>query len=361
MNKFKRLISGVFIAAISIISVSAPAVAKTDFSGKRIEWVIPFKEGGGTDRWARFIAPYLTDALPGQPAIVIKNMPGGSSIKGANFFQKRARKDGLMLLGTSGTTQLPWLLDDKRVRYDYLDWEAVFASPSGGVVYVNPELNIDTAEKLANTQSALTYGSQGPTSLDLIPLLAFELLGMDVKPVFGMTGKGAARLAFERGEVNLDYQTSSAYLSKVTPLVEEGKAVPLMSWGALDSQGNLIRDPSFPGLPHFAEVYESIHGKAPSGPAFEAWKAFFIPGFPAQKLVLLPKNADPEVIATYKAAFEKIANNPEFIQASKLALGAYTPATGDNIGTLYKQATAISKDDQAWVQAWLKERFNARF
>ena len=150
-------------------------------------------------------------------------------------------------------------------------------------------------------------------------------------------------------------QTSSAYLSKVTPLVEEGKAVPLMSWGALDSQGNLIRDPSFPDLPHFAEVYESIHGKAPSGPAFEAWKAFFIPGFPAQKLVLLPKNADPEVIATYKAAFEKIANNPEFIQASKLALGAYSPATGDNIGTLYKQATAISKDDQAWVQAWLKE------
>ena len=73
-----------------------------------------------------------------------------------------------MLLGTSGTTQLPWLLDDKRVRYDY-DWEAVFASPSGGVVYVNPELNIDTAEKLVNTQSALTYGSKGQPLSILFP------------------------------------------------------------------------------------------------------------------------------------------------------------------------------------------------
>jgi len=41
---------------------------------------------------------------------------------------------------------------------------------------------------------------------------------------------------FERGEVNIDYQTSSSFLSKVTPLVESGEAVPMMTWGALDSE-----------------------------------------------------------------------------------------------------------------------------
>ena len=51
---------------------------------------------------------------------------------------------------------------------------------------------------------------------------------------------------FERGEANIDYQTSSAFLSKVTPLVKAGKAVPIMSWGSLDASGNIVRDPTLP-------------------------------------------------------------------------------------------------------------------
>ena len=49
-------------------------IADDYFSGKTIEWVIPFKEGGGGDTWARFNAPFLTKYIPGNPTIIITNI-----------------------------------------------------------------------------------------------------------------------------------------------------------------------------------------------------------------------------------------------------------------------------------------------
>ena len=73
-------------AAALILSgpLSGPAAAEVDFSGKRIQWIIPFKEGGGSDTWARFYAPLLAANLPAAPTIVVKNVAGGGSTIGAN-------------------------------------------------------------------------------------------------------------------------------------------------------------------------------------------------------------------------------------------------------------------------------------
>ena len=295
-NMFSR--RALICAAVSVGFLSATplaAQAEADFAGKTVEWVIPFKEGGGSDKWARFYAPLLAEALPGQPTIVVKNVPGAGSTKGANFFAERAKPDGLTILGTSGSTQFPFLLGDPRVRYDYADWNIVLATATGGVAYLPKDLADrwakDPMDVIENVD--FIYGSQGATRLDLVPLLAWEMLGMKVEPVFGIKGRGAGRLMFERGEANIDYQTSSSYLSGVVPLVEAGQAVPIMTWGALDESGAIVRDPTFPDIPTFKEVYAEIKGEEPSGEAWEAWKAFFVAGFPAQKMVFLPKGADP--------------------------------------------------------------------
>jgi hypothetical protein len=117
-------------------------------------------------------------------------------------------------------------MGDPRVRYDYRAWSVLMASPTGGVLYVRPELGVRGPADLAKLQAAqgLKFGSQGPTSLDVVPTLAFELMNLNVQIVFGMQGRGPGRLAFERGETPIDYQTSSAYTSQVLPLVREGKA-----------------------------------------------------------------------------------------------------------------------------------------
>ena len=349
-------------AALGLAGLISPQAQAADFSGERVEWIIPFKEGGGSDTWARFYAPQLSANLPGEPVMAVKNVPGGGSTKGANQFQSRAKPNGLSILGTSGSTQFPYLLGDRRVKYEYKDWIVVLASPTGGVVYINPELGVKSAADLAKLEGVeLRYGSQGATSLDLIPLLAFEKLGLDVKAVFGMKGRGAGRLAFERGETNIDYQTSSGFLKKVNPLVEVGKAVPIMTWGALDADGNLVRDPTFPELPHFAEVYEQVHGEKPSGEWFDAWRAFFTAGFAAQKMIFLPEGTPPDVVAAWREAAAKTVAAPGFPEQAAPVLGTYKQAVGPEAELL--MATAIDVDPKAkeWVRSWLSETYNVKF
>ncbi|MGI9373587.1 MAG: Bug family tripartite tricarboxylate transporter substrate binding protein [Hyphomicrobiales bacterium] len=335
-----------------------PAQAEVSFEGKTIEWIIPFKEGGGSDKWSRFYAPLLSEALPGKPTVVVKNMPGAGSTKGANWFASNAKPDGMTILGTSGSTQFPFLLGDPRVKFNYADWNVVLASATGGVAYLPADLGeMWKKDKKSILDTNFIYGSQGATRLDLVPLLAWELLGMKVDPVFGIKGRGAGRLMFERGEANIDYQTSSAFLSKVTPLVEEGKAIPIMTWGALDDQGNIVRDPTFPDVPTFKEVYTEMKGEEPSGEAWEAWKAFFVAGFPAQKMVFLPKGTDQEIIDAYSNAFKAVTERPDFAEISKKRLGIYPQATGAKAAAFKKQGTEVDPKATAWVKNWLKERF----
>jgi hypothetical protein len=248
------------------------------------------------------------------------------------------------------------------VQYDYADWQVVLASPTGGVAYVDAGLGVSSAADLEKLKGIdLKYGSQGATSLDLVPLLAFEIAGLDVQAVMGMQGRGEGRLAFERGEANIDYQTSSAYLANVVPLVEEGKAVPLFSWGALDDEGNLVRDPTFPDLPHFAEAYEMAYGEPPSGPAFEAWKAFFAAGFPVQKMVFLPKDTPEDIVRAYREAFEKVVADPELQAKKEEVLGAYKQATGEAAVRQSQLATTADPEAKDWVLNWLQEEYDVRF
>lgn len=349
-----------FFAAAAMLVTALPAAAqKVDFSGKRIEWIIPFGTGGGSNRWARFYVPWLQKALPGNPVIVVKNMPGASSTKGANFFVRRGTKDGLTIFGSSGSTQFPFLLGDRRVKYDYADWEVILATPVGGVVYVNSKLGVKSAADMKKLQKfALKFGSQGPTSLDLVPLLAFEILGLNVKPVFGMKGRGPSRLSFERGEVKIDYQTTPAFLKRVMPLVKKGIAVPIMTWGTLDDSGKLVRDPTFPDLPHVGEVYKMMHGKAPRGPAWTAWKAFMAAGFPAQKMIFVKKGTPKHIVAAWRAAAAKAISLPGFEAAKNKALGKYPQAVGKKAQVLKKLATNVPPKAKKWVLAWLKRRFN---
>ncbi|MGI9500952.1 MAG: tricarboxylate transporter, partial [Geminicoccaceae bacterium] len=67
----RRLALGVL--ASTAIALAAPASAEVSFEGETVEWIIPFSEGGGSDKWARFYAPLLSEALPGNPTIVVKN------------------------------------------------------------------------------------------------------------------------------------------------------------------------------------------------------------------------------------------------------------------------------------------------
>jgi len=186
-TKTLRTLAGALTLSSALVATHAVADGHAiDLEGKTVEWIIPFSETGGSAKWANFYAPLLSEALPGNPTVVVTFDPG----------------------------QFPYLLGDPRVRYEYGDWNVVLASGTGGVAYLPPAL----AEQLGDAGDAsaiagedFIYGSQGATRLDLVPLLAWEMLGLNVEPVFGIEGRGDGRLMFERGEANIDYHGRSRH------------------------------------------------------------------------------------------------------------------------------------------------------
>ncbi len=350
----------VLLVMVCSLALVAPAVqAETDFAGEQITWIIPFKVGGGSDVWSRLYAPFFQKYLPGNPVVAVKNMPGGGSITGGNHFHTRVRgSDGTTVFGSSGSTSFPYLLGNSKVKYDFGQYHIVFASPTGGVAYINPKLGVKSAADLKGFTQELAYASQGATSLDIVPLLAFDMLGLNVKAIFGYKGRGGGRVAFEQGEVNIDYQTSTAYIKNVRPLVKQGLAVPLMTWGVLDADGNVVRDPIEPDLPCFPEVYEMIHGKKPSGPAWNAWKTFMVAGFGVQKAMWLPKKTKSEVVETYRMAAAKVIADPEFQDVVKKSLGGYQQLAGEDASKAFDQVLSVSQEDKAWVLKWIKDEYD---
>ena len=349
------------IGLAAAAALTLPAQAQVDLSGETVEWVIPFSETGGSARWANFFAPLLSEELPGNPTVVVRFMPGAGSTKGANWFQEQEHDDGTLLFGTSGSTQFPYLLNDPRVRYEYKDWIPVMASGTGGVAYLNAEdgARFDGSANALKDETFI-YGSQGATRLDLVPLLAWEMLGMSVEPVFGIQGRGDGRLMFERGEATIDYQTSAAYLSGSMPLVEAGTAVPMMSWGALDESGNIVRDPTFPDIPTFKEVCEATDGCETSGEAWDAWKAFFISGFPVQKLAFLPQGTPQDVVDTYAAAFDAVRSRDDFATLAARQVGQYPVFVGDGANNALDSAISVPDGAKTFVIDWLREAYGVQ-
>ncbi len=356
----RRALASLLGSTIVVLGMPVAAQDGPSLARKTVEYVIPFSESGGSAQWANFYAPLLGEHLPGQPTVVVRYRPGAGSTAGANWYQTNqdASDGGVLIFGDSGSTKFPYLLGDPRVRYEYRDWTPVLASGTGGVVYLPPDLGERFDGDVDDLKDEnFLYGSQGATSLDLVPLLSFKMLGLQVDPVFGVEGRGDGRLMFERGEANIDYQTSAAYIDNVQPLVDGGLAVPIFTWGALDEEGNIVRDPTFPDLPSFKEVCEATEGCETSGVAWEAWKAFFVAGFANQKTIFLPGDAPQEVVDMYTQAIEAIKARPDFAEISAEELGNYPQQTGDAAREATEQATTISDESKQYVLDWLNEDY----
>jgi hypothetical protein len=348
-------------AALGAIAPGS-ARAQANFAGRTIEFVIPFAEAGGSDVWARFFAPFLAKHLPGQPNVIVRNIPGGGSITGANDWAQRGRPDGSSLFGPSASTHLPYLLGDRRVRYDYAKWTPLVVSPTGGVVYVSSRTGISRTEQIGELRGKeLVFPSQGATGLDIVPILALHLLGLNTRYVYGMRGRGDARLAVERGDANADHQTTPAWLTQVVPMVRAGAAVPLFSYGVPDTQGVVQRDPSFPEIPTFEEVFQRMHGRAPDGPGYAAYRACSVAAFAGQKPAVLMKDTPAPVIAAFRKAFEDAVRDPELIARRGDILGDYPQAVGPAADALYATATTIAPEVRDWVRNFLTTQHNVRF
>src|SRR5256885_15964924 len=258
--------------ALALAFAAAPAAAQAPFfQGKQIKVLVGFPPGGGTDLYGRVIADGLARHLEGKPGVVVQNMPGAGSVIAMNNYANRVARDGTTVFIGTGQVLLRILLGLDGARAKISDFLALVATPMGRITYASPATGIKSAKDALSPREPLILGvPEVISTIDAV--LGLTVLKVPFRSVTGYPGKADVRLALLRNEINLDSQATPIFEQSVRPTMKDGQAVPLFAQGFMDGD-RLTRDPAAPDLPSVAEAYRELHGGAPSGPAWESYKA----------------------------------------------------------------------------------------
>jgi tripartite-type tricarboxylate transporter receptor subunit TctC len=189
------------IAAITL--VSSPVPAADYYAGKTLEWIVGAPPGGGYDIYARTVARHLGRHIPGEPTVVVKNMPGAGSAKAAQYIQSIAPKDGTSVAGVMpGAIMGPLLDEHSAPMFDPNKVRYVGTANSGTRVCVTLKSgkiqNFEDAQKI----KAKFGGSAPNDSTYEYGYLHKHTSGALWDIVPGYRGTPEMALAMERGEID---------------------------------------------------------------------------------------------------------------------------------------------------------------
>ncbi len=308
-------------AALVLALQSASAQAADFYRGKTVTLVVSSSPGGGYDVMARTIAKYLGRHIPGNPRLVVSNMPGAGGIVAMNYFYRGAPKDGTYIGSMQNNIPFEPLLGTKEAMYDptKFNW---LGSPSVevGLIVVWKTAPANSVADLKRRE--ITMGSSGVNSTpSFYTRLINETLDTKMKLVVGYPGQNEAYLAMERGEIDgfpsLFYNT----LNATKPNWRTEKNVKLLL------QYGLEKEPAIPDVPSALDLVTDPDDRL----LLEAGLAEVTLGRP----YLMPPNVPADRIAIMRAAMEATFKDPDFLADSKrMALGVNTPKTGEQIQKL---------------------------
>ncbi len=316
---------------------------------------VPFPEGanllvagpgdGALNRWADVLLPALEQSLPGDTSIHRFEIGAADGVTGANRFEARGAPDGMTVLLAPGQAALAWMVGDSRVQFDVGHWVPVMAGLSSGIVVGLPAA-------LAPDGDARPAAA-APASLDLAALLGIHLLGTHIQPVFGLTEQDAARNAFTQGAVDAVLLRGPNVLEQFEAFAAVG-AQSLFTLGAIDDAGRPTRDPAFPDVPHFAELYETRSGGKPNDPLYHAWCAVAAAARLEFALVL------PQLTPAAMVSLWRQAGTDAAAAAAVQATGASLNVRGNGgpVATINIVATAANANALLALRQWLAGRFD---
>jgi len=302
---------------------------------------------GALNHWADALLPALEQSLPPDTAIKRVEIGSADGVTGANQFEVRGAPDGQTVLLAPGRAPLAWLVGDPRAKFDVAHWVPVIAGSSPAVVVGRP--TVLTPNGRARVAAA------APASLDLTALLGIYLLRTNMEPVFGLWEPGTVESAFAQGVVDALLVRGHRVPERVAALTAAG-AQPLFTLGALDEHRRLVRDPVFPALPHFSELFAISTGNQPSGPLYEAWCA----AAAAAQLdfgLVLPQLTPAAMVALWRRAGSDAVAEVG-VQATA-ATASVRPLAG-LVATANTAALAASAPALLELRRWLASRFHWR-
>ena len=346
------------VIAATLVAAAPPAAAQTPYyAGKALELVVPSAVGGATDILNRFLAPFLERHVPGGPTVRIRNLPGGGSILGTNWFAANAKADGTTVLASTVSSKVAYMLQNPEARYDFRKMRLVAINGSGGVFYASPRAGIRQAIELSKAQG-MTFGSNVPPGATVPALLAFELLGTNPRVVFGFESRGPIRLAFERGELTLDFQATFVYNSQVLPQVREGKVVALMTLGFINEKGDMVRDPAVPDLPTVYEVYQQVFGRKPDGLLrWKAYRALVAASWTYGRGLWVPEGTPPEALKALHDGIDRMNRDREFQEKAKQLMEGYPLLRGDLVERQVHRSLGVTLDVAKYVRDLMQQKY----
>ena len=262
---------------IAIVALALPAQAADPyFKGRTVNLIVGFEAGGGVDVSARLFTQYFGKHIPGNPTVVVQNMPGSSAMKAHNYIFEAAKGDGENLMWG------PWfpvsqILEQPGVRFKYQDYALVGAvSTSGYAVYVRTDVVPGGLKKGADILKAqgLKFAGQNPfNSFDLMGRMSLELFDVRYGYITGYRGSAGIRAAVMKGEANIGVNSANGYRTGVeATIIKPGTAIPVWSLPELDATGKYVRPAALPEIPMVLDVYKEAFGKEPSGIKWEAMR-----------------------------------------------------------------------------------------
>ena len=148
------------------------------------------------------------------------------------------------------------------------------------------------------------------------------------------------------------------YKGGAIQLVKAGKAIPLFTAGVIDDNGQIIRDPNMPELPHFGEVMELMTGKKPSGPGWEAWLSSSKMNTMMNKGLFLPTGTPKHIVDVWTKAISDVLKDPLFEKEAASIIEGYPQFIGDKARPIIKDSTTFTPEAWKWLQNYFKTEHN---
>jgi tripartite-type tricarboxylate transporter receptor subunit TctC len=330
-------------------SVSLSAAQEAYFSGKSIRIIAGFPSGGGVDAEARMLARFLPPHIPGNPTIIVQNMPGAGGTVASNWFEQYAKSDGLTLHYTSTTTINQQAMGVKEAKHDLRHWPVIGSVRRGTSVALIRKKSLD---RLTSAGEPLKVGVRsGDESWNAIFLWGAEFLKWNVRWVQGYPGGGEILLAFERNETDI-YPTAT--LPTLRKLVAQGFS-PFVQQGMLTAAGSFQRRSEFPDVPVFEDLTRE---QRPSG---FAWQAYTV--WAGSDSVGRPLHAPPKTPAdiqrVLRDAFARMKEGAEFKAELKKVSGEDAEILlADEADLILRQLVVVSLAIQDFTNGLMKKYLN---
>jgi len=324
------------IAALVLIALAAlmqPASGQNTadfYRGKTVTLVVGYSSGGGYDTYTRILARHLGKHIPGNPAIVVQNMPGAGSLKMANYLYNVAPKDGTVLGTFSRGMAMEPLIGGQNVQFDATRFTWLGSGTNETSVFVVwHTAPVKTWDDLLAKE--FTVGGEGSGSdPDIYALLLKNAFGAKLKLISGYPGTAELALAMERGEVDSRASWSWSSLKSLKPnwIAEKKVTFPV--------QLNLTRGAELQHVPLVTEYAKS-----------DAQRQMLKLILSRQEMAR-PYAAPPAIPEDRKAALRKAFDDtwadPELLAEMKSRGQEVNPVSGPALDRLIAELYATPKD-----------------